>query len=172
MEAVLYDPRRGFYATGGRAGARAGDFLTSPEVGPLFGAVVARAIDHWWVEAGSPERFTVVEPGAGPGTLAAAVRLASPVCTDRLQWVLVERTAAQRARHVERLGASSDPDSHRPISGVHLVSVASLPDSFPADVVLANELLEASEGRGGAMKKRDEVHRMAEANKAFSHFRF
>jgi small subunit ribosomal protein S7 len=37
---------------------------------------------------------------------------------------------------------------------------------------LANELIEASEGRGGAMKKRDEVHRMAEANKAFSHFRF
>ncbi|MBP0532525.1 30S ribosomal protein S7, partial [Mycobacterium tuberculosis] len=37
---------------------------------------------------------------------------------------------------------------------------------------LAGELLEASEGRGGAMKKRDEVHRMAEANKAFSHFRF
>ncbi len=37
---------------------------------------------------------------------------------------------------------------------------------------LANELLEASEGRGGTMKKRDEVHRMAEANKAFSHFRF
>ena len=36
---------------------------------------------------------------------------------------------------------------------------------------LANELLEAVEGRGGAMKKRDEVHRMAEANKAFSHFR-
>ena len=37
---------------------------------------------------------------------------------------------------------------------------------------LANELLEASEGRGAAMKKREEVHRMAEANKAFSHFRF
>jgi small subunit ribosomal protein S7 len=37
---------------------------------------------------------------------------------------------------------------------------------------LANELLEASEGRGGAVKKRDEVHRMAEANKAFAHFRF
>ena len=37
---------------------------------------------------------------------------------------------------------------------------------------LAGELLDASEGRGGAMKKRDEVHRMAEANKAFSHFRF
>jgi small subunit ribosomal protein S7 len=37
---------------------------------------------------------------------------------------------------------------------------------------LANELLEASEGRGGAMKKRDEVHRMAEANRAFSHYRW
>jgi small subunit ribosomal protein S7 len=37
---------------------------------------------------------------------------------------------------------------------------------------LAAELLEASEGKGGAMKKRDEVHRMAEANRAFAHFRF
>ena len=37
---------------------------------------------------------------------------------------------------------------------------------------LAGELLDAAEGRGGAMKKRAEVHRMAEANKAFSHFRF
>jgi small subunit ribosomal protein S7 len=33
-------------------------------------------------------------------------------------------------------------------------------------------MLEASENRGGAVKKRDEVHRMAEANKAFAHFRF
>ena len=37
---------------------------------------------------------------------------------------------------------------------------------------LAAELVEASEGRGSAMKKREEVHRMAEANKAFAHFRF
>ena len=37
---------------------------------------------------------------------------------------------------------------------------------------LAGELTEAAEGRGGAMKKREEVHRMAEANKAFAHFRF
>ncbi|MFV5216132.1 30S ribosomal protein S7 [Azonexus caeni] len=37
---------------------------------------------------------------------------------------------------------------------------------------LAAEMLEASENRGGAVKKRDEVHRMAEANKAFAHFRF
>ncbi|MBI4191241.1 MAG: 30S ribosomal protein S7 [Betaproteobacteria bacterium] len=37
---------------------------------------------------------------------------------------------------------------------------------------LAGEIAEAAEGRGGAMKKREEVHRMAEANKAFSHYRF
>ena len=37
---------------------------------------------------------------------------------------------------------------------------------------LAAELMEASEGRGGAVKKREEVHRMAEANKAFAHYRF
>jgi small subunit ribosomal protein S7 len=37
---------------------------------------------------------------------------------------------------------------------------------------LAAELIEAAENRGGAIKKREEVHRMAEANKAFSHFRF
>ena len=37
---------------------------------------------------------------------------------------------------------------------------------------LANELSEASEGRGGAVKKREEVHKMEEANKAFSHYRF
>ena len=40
------------------------------------------------------------------------------------------------------------------------------------DLRLAGELIDAAEGRGGALKKREEVHRMAEANKAFSHFRF
>ncbi len=37
---------------------------------------------------------------------------------------------------------------------------------------LAGELSEAAEGRGGAVKKREEVHRMADSNKAFSHYRF
>ena len=40
------------------------------------------------------------------------------------------------------------------------------------DQRLAAEMLEAAENRGGAVKKRDEVHRMADANKAFAHFRF
>jgi small subunit ribosomal protein S7 len=37
---------------------------------------------------------------------------------------------------------------------------------------LAAELMEAAEKRGNAVKKREEVHRMAEANKAFSHYRW
>jgi small subunit ribosomal protein S7 len=40
------------------------------------------------------------------------------------------------------------------------------------DIRLANEMMEAIEGRGAAMKRREEVHRMAEANKAFAHFRY
>ena len=37
---------------------------------------------------------------------------------------------------------------------------------------LAGEIIDASQGKGNAVKKREDVHRMAEANKAFSHFRF
>ena len=37
---------------------------------------------------------------------------------------------------------------------------------------LAGEIMDASEGKGSAVKKREDVHRMAEANKAFSHYRF
>ncbi|HMT03811.1 MAG TPA: 30S ribosomal protein S7 [Burkholderiales bacterium] len=40
------------------------------------------------------------------------------------------------------------------------------------DIRLANELMEALEGRGSAMKRRDETHKMAEANKAFASFRY
>ena len=37
---------------------------------------------------------------------------------------------------------------------------------------LANELIEASHGRGNAVKKKEDTHRMAEANKAFAHYRW
>jgi len=37
---------------------------------------------------------------------------------------------------------------------------------------LANEILDAAQGRGGAVKKREDTHRMADANKAFSHYRW
>jgi len=56
MAAALYDDAGGFYARGGRAGRR-GDFVTSPEVGPLFGTVLGRALDEWWDELGQPAPF-------------------------------------------------------------------------------------------------------------------
>ena len=37
---------------------------------------------------------------------------------------------------------------------------------------LANEIIDATQGNGGAFKKKEEMHRMAEANKAFAHYKF
>jgi SAM-dependent MidA family methyltransferase len=157
MEVALYHPEHGFYAAiGGRAGRR-GDFLTSPEVGPLFGAVVARALDTWWDEAGRPEVWTVVEAGAGTGSLARAVLGAEPRCARALRYVLVERSDAQRTAHSERLrledavlafpAAVEDPDWDkasplRPPPGPITVSLAKLPRLSGPSVVLANELLD------------------------------
>ncbi|MGH9084143.1 MAG: SAM-dependent methyltransferase, partial [Acidimicrobiales bacterium] len=153
MDAALYDPDDGFYAAGGRAGRR-GDFLTSPEVGPLFGAVVARAVDRWWGEAGRPEVFVVVEAGAGPGALARAVLQAAPVCSPALRYVLVESSASQRALHTEHLTLEDpvaafaglpDPDLEHgvpPPPGPIVVSLAELPRLTAPCVVLANELLD------------------------------
>src|SRR5438270_10294661 len=62
VDRALYGPS-GFYASGRGAGRR-GDFLSSPEVGPLFGTVVARAL------RGAP---TIVEVGAGSGALASSI---------------------------------------------------------------------------------------------------
>lgn len=49
-------------------------------------------------------------------------------------------------------------------------SERSIDNKVTMGVRLANELIEASEGRGGAYKKKLDVHKMAEANRAFSHF--
>lgn len=128
IDAALYDPAEGFYATGGHAGRR-GDFLTAPEVGPLFGAVVSNAIDSWWRAAGEPEQFVVAEHGAGPGTLARTVTVAAGDCLSAgaLRWVMVERSDAQRLQHPE---------------GAHLASVSSDAELEHVDVVFANELLD------------------------------
>lgn len=85
VERCLYHPTDGFYTSGrGTAGRSEGDFLTSPEVGPLFGAVLARVLDAWWVELGRPDPFVVVDAGAGPGTLLRSIALAEPACLGSL----------------------------------------------------------------------------------------
>ena len=130
VEACLYDEAGGFYASGGAAGRR-GDFLTSPEVGPLFGAVVARWLDNRWEALGRPADFTVVEAAAGVGTLARSIRDAQPACLATGQYVLVERSAALR--------------SQQPVDD-RVRSVADLAEAFTRGlvpgVVLANELLD------------------------------
>lgn len=123
---ALYAEGVGFFATAGAAG-RKGDFITSPEVGPLFGAVIARALDSWWTDLGEPDPYVVVEAGAGAGTLAAAVRAADPACASALHYVMVERSDSLRARQPR---------------GLLFTSRAELPAEPFAGVVLANELLD------------------------------
>jgi SAM-dependent MidA family methyltransferase len=158
MDLALYDEEHGFYATGGSAGRR-GDFLTSPEVGPLFGAVVARALDAWWHDAGEPDPYVVVEAGAGAGTLAVAVLAAAPECAPALRYVLVERCEALRERHRDHLSLETPafafaPDHRDDIeldddlrrddlpTGPIVVSLSELPILDGPVVVLANELLD------------------------------
>ena len=124
MQLALYG-QGGFYTTGGRAGRRGGDFITSPEVGPLFGTVIARALDAWWKELGSPSRFDVVECGAGPGTLARSIFAAKPECADAMHYVAVEISASQRALHPQ---------------GIESREI--MPDGPITGVILANELLD------------------------------
>jgi SAM-dependent MidA family methyltransferase len=90
---------------------------------------VARAIDAWWVTAGRPDRCTVVEAGAGPGTLARAVLAAEPACAAALRYVLVERSAAQRDLHGSRADGA-------------VATLADLPAVQGPCAVLANELLD------------------------------
>ncbi len=153
LDLALYATAGGFYETGGRAGGRHGDFLTSPEVGALFGAVVARALDSWWRAMGSPDPFVVVEAGAGPGTLCRTVLAAAPACAPALRYVLVERSASQRRLHAEKVRleepalafAPVDPDTESPVgspSGPICVSTTELPRVAGSAVVLANELLD------------------------------
>lgn len=92
VERCLYDPVSGFYASGrGAAGRRRGDFITSPEVGPLFGAVLANAIDTWWAELGQPDPLVVIDAGSGPGTLLRTIERANPVCGRALTMLGVDR---------------------------------------------------------------------------------
>lgn len=124
--------------TGGRAGRR-GDFLTAPEVGPLFGAVMAHAVDSWWRDAGEPEQFPVFEVGAGPGTLARTVLRSNcdAARSGALRWWAVEISPDQRSRHPKHDLLRWTP------SLADAVSEATGGDAVaPSGVVLANELLD------------------------------
>jgi SAM-dependent MidA family methyltransferase len=124
MQLALYGDA-GFYTTTGQAGRRGGDFITSSEVGPLFGTVIARYLDECWQKLGSPTKFDVVECGAGPGTLARSILAAKPRCLQALNYVAVEVSAVQRELHPKGVESRETMPDH-PINGV----------------ILANELLD------------------------------
>ena len=73
MDLALYDPQGGYYRSADARPGRAGDFITAPELHPIFGEALAVAIDDVWDRLGRPDPFVVREHGAGEGALATTI---------------------------------------------------------------------------------------------------
>src|SRR5688500_394644 len=102
MQAALYHPQHGYYATGARRTGWEGDFVTSPELDPAFGELWARAFEEIWSGCGRPASFRVVEVGPGEGGFAAAVLAAvNGELGAVLEYCLVERSPDAEARQRE-----------------------------------------------------------------------
>ena len=112
METALYDPSVGYYRSGRATVGREGDFLTSPELHPLFGYAVAALAAADWEARDRPERYTLWDVGPGTGALTAAVfawAIAQrPDFASALHGVLVEPGRIARQRQRERLGEFAD----------------------------------------------------------------
>jgi len=114
MALCLSHPEHGYYMRQQPFGA-AGDFTTAPEISQMFGELIGLWLVHMWQEAGTPERFTLLELGPGRGTLMADIlRVAklAPAFLDAAELCLLEssprlrevqRAALGEARHIERL---------------------------------------------------------------------
>jgi SAM-dependent MidA family methyltransferase len=120
MDLALYDPEGGFFGAGKLRSEKAGDFLTSPEVSPLFGETLARFVELERERIGEP--FQVVEVGAGSGSLIAPLSSRAEVEA----WVVEASPAARFA-----LESVLPPERIR----------TDLPDPIRG-VVIANELID------------------------------
>jgi SAM-dependent MidA family methyltransferase len=141
MDLALYAPEVGYYARAAQRSGRTGDFFTSIDAGPVFGALLAERFAAWWRGMGDgangPERIDVVEAAAGNGRLTRdildAAQRRHPSFYGAIAAHLVERSPEARAACTEVLAP------HRP-------RVRYVGDAMPADVegiVFANELLDA-----------------------------
>ncbi len=149
MEAALYEPGLGYYAGGSRKFGAAGDFVTAPELSPMFGGCIATQCAQWLQQV--PHQ--IVEFGAGTGALAAQVlnELARHGF-DGLEYAIVERSPELRERQRQAIST---------LAPAAIGRVRWL-DELPAridGVVLANELLDALPVRlfrlaGGAVLER------------------
>jgi SAM-dependent MidA family methyltransferase len=140
MELALYHPTDGYYSAARPRIGRAGDYVTSPEVSPLFGYALARQLAEFWAALERPASFSLVEAGAGSGLLARDVlrwlRANAPDCYAAVRYTLVERSRTLRAAEAELLAAELREGR------------AQLQSALPADpaaigCVFANELLDA-----------------------------
>ena len=139
MELALYHPTLGYYTRASRRTGRAGDFYTSVDVGPQFGALLATQIDEMYrllADTGAGH-FELVEVGAGNGQLARdlldTAESTYPELYAATRLTLVETSAAARA---------AQPDTLGPHRARLVCSTATMPDEV-CGVILANELLDA-----------------------------
>lgn len=102
MDVVLYHPNHGYYSAREEVIGPRGDYLTSPELSPLFGAMIGRQAAEVWRLLERPPAFTLVEAGPGNGTMMAGLldwaARAEPEFREALACVLVERSPAHRSR--------------------------------------------------------------------------
>lgn len=134
MEAALYHPTWGYYTRGVNfLSVPPRDFVTAPELSPMFGKVVAHWVRQQWERLGQPDRWQLVEAGPGRGTLVHDVWQALPEeCRAGASVRLMERSAVLRGIQSTTLAE---------IAHAHCADFAELAD-LPT-LVLANELLDA-----------------------------
>jgi SAM-dependent MidA family methyltransferase len=135
MEQALYAPGLGYYSNGLRKFGAAGDFITAPELSPLFGRSLASCAE---AVLGAVPGGDVLEFGAGSGALAVTLLQELERC-DCLpnQYLILERSAALQQRQREAIAASLP----HLVDRVHWLEA--LPESF-AGLMLANEVLDAA----------------------------
>jgi SAM-dependent MidA family methyltransferase len=133
MELALYAPGLGYYSAGAKKLGRAGDFVTAPEISPLYGQTLARQVDQV-LKAGFDQ---VLEIGAGSGALAATL-LEELERTGRVprSYLILELSADLRERSRDTLAARVPHLLER------VAWLNRLPPSF-SGVVLGNEVLDA-----------------------------
>ena len=133
MELALYAPGLGYYSAGAKKLGRAGDFVTAPEISPLFGQTLARQVRQV-LEAGFDQ---VLEVGAGSGALAATL-LEELERSGRVprSYLILELSADLRERSRDTLAARVPHLLER------VAWLNRLPPAF-SGVVLGNEVLDA-----------------------------
>ena len=131
MAAALYLPRYGYYRRGKPTVGRAGDFLTSPEVHPIFGAATAQLVSTVAAALGGPLPLRVIEVGPGTGALAESLLTA---LDTPIELTLIESDPVAAAAQRQRLARFTTPLEW-------CDDIASSPAH--AQIVIANELLDA-----------------------------